>query len=173
MRRVLKISGLGLIAAIAVLLAVTVIAGRERMLEFVLGPVEFMAIDFATLKKTPKPNQYLVCPPNFCAEKPDRESPEFEFGAATLSARWQAMAARQPRTSQTASDPASRQIEYVQRSWLFRFPDTVTVQFVPLGAGRSTLAVYSRSHYGHSDMGVNAKRVETWLAAIDPDPIVP
>jgi uncharacterized protein (DUF1499 family) len=41
------------------------------------------------------------------------------------------------------------------------------MEVVPLDAERATLAVYSRSRYGRRDFGVNAKRVEAWLAALE------
>jgi uncharacterized protein (DUF1499 family) len=54
----------------------------------------------------------------------------------------------------------------VARSALFNFPDLITVQVTPSTSGGSTLIVYSRSAYGQSDLGVNRKRVDTWLAAL-------
>jgi len=56
--------------------------------------------------------------------------------------------------------------DLVQRSALFRFPDTVSIEVIPLGDSRSTLAIYSRSTYGYSDLGVNRKRIERWLARL-------
>ena len=47
-----------------------------------------------------------------------------------------------------------------------RYPDSITVRFLPLEEGRSTLAIYSRSHYGRSDFGVNKERVDGWLASL-------
>ena len=55
---------------------------------------------------------------------------------------------------------------YVQRSAWMRFPDYISVRALPAGDKRATLAVFSRSRYGASDLGVNAKRVSAWLAAI-------
>jgi len=54
----------------------------------------------------------------------------------------------------------------VQRSLIFRFPDTITVQVFPQTEGGSTLAIYSRSNYGRSDLGVNKARVQRWLGLI-------
>jgi uncharacterized protein (DUF1499 family) len=34
---------------------------------------------------------------------------------------------------------------------------------VPVGDSRSTLAIYSRSQLGRSDLGVNLARIERWL----------
>ena len=44
-----------------------------------------------------------------------------------------------------------------------KFPDTVRIEFIPVDAERSTLAIYSQSQIGHSDMGVNLERVKRWL----------
>ncbi len=62
--------------------------------------------------------------------------------------------------------PSEAFVTYVQTSGLFGFPDYVSVRFIELDAGRSTLAVFSRSRLGQSDLGVNKKRVERWLGAI-------
>jgi uncharacterized protein (DUF1499 family) len=53
--------------------------------------------------------------------------------------------------------------DYVERSRLMRVPDLVTMRFIPSGATRATLAIYSRSVYGYSDRGVNQRRVRAWL----------
>lgn len=59
------------------------------------------------------------------------------------------------------------QLEYVQRSWLFRFPDYISVQLIEMGKERSSLALLSRSKYGHYDFGVNRKRVKRLLERLD------
>ena len=43
----------------------------------------------------------------------------------------------------------------------------VTAQVTAAGPEASTLVLYSRSVYGHSDLGVNRARVTAWLAALD------
>jgi uncharacterized protein (DUF1499 family) len=48
-----------------------------------------------------------------------------------------------------------------------RFPDTVDIEVLPVGDNQSTLAIYSRSLIGRSDLGVNRARVERWLAKLD------
>ena len=53
------------------------------------------------------------------------------------------------------------------RSAVFNFPDLVTAQVAPAGAGAATLLLYSRSVYGYSDLGANRRRVAAWLAALD------
>ena len=53
--------------------------------------------------------------------------------------------------------------DFVVRSALFGFPDLVSVKFLDLKGGKATLALYSRSVYGRSDLGVNRARSLAWL----------
>jgi hypothetical protein len=167
--KALKVIGwvvLGLIVVLAVVTAVVLAVGRERSLEVVFGPIEQPEIDFATLVRKPTPNQYLMCPPGACAAETEAESPVFDLPARELEALWLAMVVRQPRTVQTAHYQGLRQYDFVQRSELMRYPDTITVRFIPLDDGRATLAIYSRAHYGRKDFGVNRARIEAWLAEL-------
>ncbi|MGP1397399.1 MAG: DUF1499 domain-containing protein [Inquilinaceae bacterium] len=124
------------------------------------------AIDFTTLRPGDKPNRYLVCPPGLGVVAPDEASPVFDLPVDTLERRWFDMTARQKRVTRTAADPTLRQYTFVQRSRILGFPDVITVRFIPLDDATSTLAVFSRSRYGHTDFGVNRKRVQAWLAAL-------
>ncbi len=123
--------------------------------------------DFSTLALHGKPNQYLSLPPDFAsAAAPHGESPVFDLPVAELERRALDAIRMQPRVTAIASDPARRQHAFVQRSALMRFPDTVTVRFVAADGGRSSLALYSRSKVGHSDLGANRERARAWLEAI-------
>ena len=77
-----------------------------------------------------------------------------------------AMVAKEPRVTQLNGDSGLLQYDMVQRSKIVGFPDTVTVRFIPLGPDRSTLAIYSRSHYGRRDFGVNRERITDWLSKL-------
>lgn len=57
-----------------------------------------------------------------------------------------------------------RMLELIYRSSLLKFPSRISVMFMPLGEGRSTLAIYSRSQYGRRS--TNRMRIDDWLAAI-------
>lgn len=122
------------------------------------------AMDFKNLTLTAKPNQYLVAPEGLCARaKPHLAAPEFAAAPTALRARFRDVALAQPRVVQTGADDATLTDTYVQRSALLGFPDTVTVQFLAAGSGGSSLAIYSRSRYGYSDLGVNKVRIDAWL----------
>ncbi|MGB0920914.1 MAG: DUF1499 domain-containing protein [Alphaproteobacteria bacterium] len=121
-------------------------------------------MDFSALVLHEKPNQYLVCNADICPKaEAHREAPVFDMPAAALRAAWAKVVGNQPRTTLLESDDTQLADEYVQRSALFRYPDFVSVRFVDLEQGGSTVAIYSRSKYGYSDLGVNQKRIDSWL----------
>ncbi len=120
-------------------------------------------VDFKTLQLPTSPNYYLVCPADYCAARPDEISPVFKKSVAQVEVIWQQMIAKQPQTLLLSSNPAIHQYFYVQRSLIFRFPDYITVQFIPVSDTTSTIAIYSHAKYGYSDFGVNKNRVRNWL----------
>lgn len=121
-------------------------------------------MDFSALVLHEKPNQYLVCNADICPKAvAHREAPVFDTPAAALRDAWTKVVAAQPRTKLLESDAEHLADEYVQRSAIFRYPDFVSVRFVDLAEGGSTVAIYSRSKYGYSDLGVNKKRIDEWL----------
>jgi len=123
-------------------------------------------MDFKTFKLTPKPNQYLVAPEGFCENAtPHRIAPEFKADPQKLEDGFADIALAEPRVTRQASDEGQR--DFVQRSALMRFPDTITFEAIDLGGGKSTLAIYSRSAIGHSDLGVNKKRIDAWLTRLE------
>ncbi len=153
--------GVLIVAAAAAVLLFTPLGARPLGAILSVGKVE--RIDFAALRLTDKPNQHLVCPPGYCAAKPHADSPVYDVTAVKLADHWRKVLAQQPRTILLAADTEGAQVDYVQRSARLRFPDIITVRFIPVSSSRSTLAIYSRSIYGHSDFGVNRERIEAWL----------
>jgi uncharacterized protein (DUF1499 family) len=125
-------------------------------------------IDFATLIPPKSPNWYLMAPKGLCRmAQPQAEAPVFDVSAAVLWDRLIAAVLAEPRVRVHEQDKQALYLDFTQTSFLFRFPDRVSVQIVPAGGARATLAVYSRSKYGRSDLGVNAKRVKRLLAALE------
>ena len=158
-----------LFAAVAgAVLLFTPLGARPLTALFPVG--EVAPIDFTALQLTAKPNQYLLCPTDLCAADPHGFSPVFDIPPARLRERWQAVAAAQPRMALLAEYDGGMQIDYVARTARFRFPDIITVRFVPVPPAQSTIAIYSRSIYGRSDLGVNRARVEAWLGVLRQDP---
>jgi uncharacterized protein (DUF1499 family) len=122
-------------------------------------------MDMAHIERPASPNTALAAPEGF-SPPPDLTTPVYHTSAPRLYAAVEVMAAAQPRTYRAAAYPDQLQVHYVVRSAVFNFPDLVAVQITPDGADNSHLVVYSRSIYGHSDLGVNRKRLEVWLAAL-------
>ena len=135
----------------------------ERPLSALFKVGDFEPVDFENIQLTDTPNRFLMCPPGLCSG--NAESPVFDIPVEELRKRWQDVVAAQPRVRVLADN--GRQIDYVQRSARFRFPDIITVRFISVSPLQSTLAIYSRSVYGESDFGVNRKRIDTWLSALE------
>jgi uncharacterized protein (DUF1499 family) len=126
-----------------------------------------MAMDFKTLRLSPKPNQFLMLPAGFrAAADPHAASPVFAVDPAQLADKLRQVALAEPRTRLLSADETGRRLEFVQRSAVFRFPDYVSVEILPAEGG-STLAVYSRAKVGYSDLGVNRRRIERWIAKLE------
>ena len=125
-------------------------------------------VDFAHLDLPSRDNAYLMCPadPLICNVKADEASPVFPVDPARLRERWMEMAAAEPRVRLVSGDKDRQHLVYIQHSFFFRFPDIITVEFMPTGNSHSTLALLSRSRYGKADFGVNAARVGAWIAKL-------
>jgi uncharacterized protein (DUF1499 family) len=123
-------------------------------------------MDIAHIVRPASPNTALAAPAGF-SPVPDIVTPPYRIPAGQLFALVQTVAAGQPNTFQAAVYPDQLQAHYVARSAVFNFPDLIMVQVREVSPNTSDLIVYSRSVYGQSDLGVNRKRTETWLGALD------
>jgi hypothetical protein len=110
-------------------------------------------------------NAWRVSPEGMGAP-PDAVSAVWPMPAAELAAAFDRVALSAPRTLRLAGSPEELWTTYVQRSRLWGFPDYISVRAIDLGDGMSALAIYARSRYGASDLGVNRARVEEWLARL-------
>ena len=166
--RLLK--GIGLLVvvlAVALTAFFTLIRTDEMMIGFFPeGPGQ--SIEFSTLVLKDSPNQYLVCPEDLCNGQQHRVSAVYPTTAEDLASRWYDVVESKPRMEQKSIDNGGvNQVDYVQRTELMQYPDWITVRFIDLGDRQSTLAIYSRSVYGRSDMGVNQERIDAWLSELD------
>lgn len=162
LRRIM--TGLIAVTLVGAALGLGVRVYMSRAAEERLRPGE--AISIAVLAAPlPRPS-FLACPPGYCHVAGAEQSPIFDVPWRALQAAFARVAAAAPRTRRVADEADRRREVFIQRSALFRFPDIITVEFVPLGADRSSLAIFSRSRYGRDDFGVNRARVEGWLARL-------
>lgn len=168
----------GLVIAAAVLalaaigLAVLLVRGPEPggiddAYAALFGKADLGRVDFSALKRRTTPNDALACPADVCPGVPaDIASPDFAVSGDRLREIIAAVAASEPGTQLIFSDRWDAQDRYLVRSRLMRFPDTVDALVVGRGEGRSTVALYSRSQVGYSDLGVNRARIARWLERI-------
>jgi len=91
------------------------------------------------------------------------EAPEFPMDANALASAFDAMILTNRRASRLAGGPEDLWATYVVRTRYLRFPDYVSVKFLDLGNGNSTLAIFSRARFGFGDGGLNRARVKAWM----------
>lgn len=119
-------------------------------------------LDFGHLERPSTPNTALAAPAGF-APVPDVVTKPYALPPDQLYAAIRDVAASQPRVYPQINYDDRMQAHYVARSALWNFPDLVTVQV----NADSTLVLWSRSIYGHSDLGANRSRITAWLDALD------
>jgi hypothetical protein len=153
--------------AVTLLIAGVAVALRlymSRAAEDQLRPDERIVI--SELHDPIPPNAFLACPPGYCAATA-APSPVLTLPVERFSQLWAEMIAGEPHVVTVADETAQHRLVIIQHTPLLRFPDIITVEFVPLGPHRSSIAIYSRSRYGHYDFGKNRKRVGKWLALLE------
>lgn len=151
-----------LLAIILVLVAGIAIATRRKAVDPAAWHVDPM-----TASDTGKPNWYRLVPEDAQVDrdqKRDGQPPTFTASASAVGAAFDAVAKADARVEVLAGSAADGFVTYMQRSAIFGFPDFISVRFIDLPAGGSTLAIYSRARDGQGDMGVNEKRVKRWVA---------
>ncbi|MEM7638437.1 MAG: DUF1499 domain-containing protein [Pseudomonadota bacterium] len=117
-------------------------------------------INFKSLKRPPKPNTCLAAPDHHClAAEPDFAPPDFAMTGRGLFSKLSEIIAADRSFGKVSADAETLRLKFVATTGLMRFKDDVDVEIIPLDEGRSTLAIYSRSRLGYSDLGANQKRV--------------
>ena len=151
-----------LVGVVVAVVVVMVAAVTVRRIEHEVG---VWHVDPLTAPKPPTPNSYRVAPADAATEK-DAVAPVYSMPVSDLAAAFDRVARASARVDVVGGSPADRFVTYVQTSALFGFPDYISVRFIELDGDRSTFAVFSRSRLGRGDLGVNRKRVESWLAQL-------
>lgn len=124
-------------------------------------------ISFKSLKRPPKPNTCLAAPDHHClAAEPDFAPPEFAVTPQDLFSKLNDLVAADRQWSKVESDPDGLRLKFVATTGLMRFKDDVDIEVIPIDESRSTLAIYSRSRVGYSDLGTNRKRVDKLIERV-------
>ena len=143
--------------------AIVYLFGRETVLASIFGPADQDRIVFKELIRSSRPNNALICPDNYCEHaSPEIIAPVFSVSAVDLRDRLRGSLKSEWLLERVhTNDPALRE-RYIQRSKIFRFPDTNQIEYIPISPRRSTIALYSRAQIGYGDGKVNLKRLKRW-----------
>ncbi len=160
----LKALGIGC-GLLFVVLGLLLWDGRLPERFFIVGKLP--DIDFKTLERRDTPNQYLMCANQLCRAYIDDLPPIYGATVDETRAAWEEMLSREPRVKELHRDLQGTQIDYVQRSAFWRFPDIITIRFIAIGEKKTTIAIYSRSVYGQGDFGINKARIRAWVAKLN------
>lgn len=98
--------------------------------------------------------------PNFALRRGD-DAIDLGDDPATVAARLSAVAEAEGATL-IAGSLRDGFATYVQRSRLMGYPDAISIRLTETDTG-TRAEVFSRSRFGHSDMGVNEARVARWF----------
>ena len=126
-------------------------------------------LNFATFRRPPKPNNWLVLPEGFeSVETPDAVSPRIAGAPDQVFAQLVELAEGRKDWRIVETDEDGRRIRLIAVTRLLRFKDDIDIAVMPAAGapGESELAIYSRSRIGYSDLGTNAKRVKGILEAV-------
>ncbi|MEM6681139.1 MAG: DUF1499 domain-containing protein [Pseudomonadota bacterium] len=127
---------------------------------------------FSTLEKTGKPNQAILLPAVWDSKAykdqgiPVLNAPEFDIEPADLLQRATAYLVSHEAAQVVISEPEKASL--CARTRLMRYPDLIYLQALSVDAddGTSTIAAYSHSVYGYSDLGANTQRLSRLCASL-------
>ncbi len=114
-------------------------------------------LDPVSASSTGKPNEYRLT---------GNTAPVFHMPTQDLFKLVGGFILSQKRVHLLAENTNTFEATYVQRSLLMGYPDYISIKITAVNANQSRLEVFSRSRFGHSDLGVNKRRIDQWISAI-------
>ena len=153
--------------AIFLILAILFVVGAFYLRAVTAGhdPAEWH-IDPITVVRPPSPNTYFVAPQSLVEAQVDLEAPVYILPAAKVAQAFYDYVLTQPNTMPVEGGVESLWLTFVQRTPALKMPDYISVKFIELEGGKSTIAIYSRSRFGYGDMGANKARITAWLQSL-------
>lgn len=129
------------------------------------------SLDLTTFTPPSSPNHALAAVSGLTRATPNRDGPVSTKSPTELLRTVRRVFGAQPRTHLVVNEseqtnPYTNTLVFVQRSLVFRFPDTIWAQAVERQGG-TALIIFSASAYGHGDLGVNRARVDSWIAELE------
>lgn len=125
---------------------------------------------FDNLNKTPKQNQYLVCPKGACQSPPDRLAPLYNIAAEQLMDEFHTIMLENGALL-IKIDEATNTYIYRTHSPSLKFPDLTfalaqDVTSEDQSNQYSTLLLYAKAQLGELDFGANQKRIDAMLGIL-------
>lgn len=159
---------------VATLLIFFVVAASAALyVRFATHPAEIYHVDPLTAPTPTTPNSFRVAPvlagfDPVTDQRIDAPAPVYEANPALIASALDDFAMRQPNTTRIAGTPEQGWMTYVQLTPTMQFPDYISVLVIEIAdQGLTTVAVFSRSRFGHGDLGVNRDRVLGWLSTLE------
>jgi uncharacterized protein (DUF1499 family) len=171
MKRWLVVIG-GVLAALLLVTAAFFAARLWHLADESEGLAEAAAVeafplaDCATLLRPDTPNHWMVASGD-CESIADAAAPIFNVSADRQARAWRTLLEQLERVRVMPPCEQPFRIVAIASTRTFGFSDVVFIRTIRLGAGQSTVAIYSRSLVGKSDLGTNRKRVAAWLKRIE------
>ena len=123
-------------------------------------------VDPLTEPQTVKPHSFRMAPPALTEEFVDVPSPVYTANPTLMAKAFDDFVLSQSKTIRIAGSPEEGWMTYVQLSKSLNLPDYISVKFIDLNGGNSTIAVFSQSRFGHDDRDVNEERVMSWTGTL-------
>jgi len=120
-------------------------------------------VDPLTVPQSVQPHSFRMAPPALTEEFVDAPSPVYTVNPTLMAKAFDDYVLSQSKTIRIAGSPEEGWMTYVQRSQSLNLPDYISVKFIDLNGGNSTIAIYSHSRFGYDDRGVNKSRVLAWV----------
>lgn len=147
----------------ALILFVLFVGGFLAYVRFAASDPGYWHVDPLTAKKPRSRNYVFILSGD--AKYP---APEFDLPAPKLAEAFDRFITADALVARLAGHPDELFVTYLVRTPVMRYPDYVSVRFIDLDEGRSTLAMFSRSRFGYSDRNMNKRRATGWFRMFDP-----
>ena len=123
-------------------------------------------VDPLTVPQTVQPHSFRMAPPALTEEFVDVPSPVYTVNPTLMAKAFDDYVLSQSKTIRIAGSPEEGWMTYVQLSFSLNLPDYISVKFIDLNGGKSTIAIYSQSRFGYDDLGSNEARVMAWVGTL-------
>ncbi len=165
-----KLTNLLTVLVFFILVTIVLFAyGWQNIWKLRFGSADMGDVKFETFTPSKKPNHALFCPDNYCRNAiPNKIVQAYDLNIDALRNQLLALIEAEKDIHIMAADEQAFKYRFVQYTPLMRFPDTIRVKFIDLGNDKSSMAIFSESQIGHSDLGVNYKRIDRWVQQIIP-----